>query len=243
MPKTTEFTFRGHECTVIEPDVPAAGKPYVWRTEFLYAFNGADTALLELGYHIVYCGFSDEYGSERAVLLFKEFHDCLVRERGLSEKASLFGFSRGGLYAINYACRYPEDVACIYLDAPVVDLCSWPGGLGKGCGSPQEWEDCKKTVLGISEDGEAAGHPQNPANHLDVLFETGIPVLIVAGDSDRVVPFEENGKLISDYFGNRGREIQVIIKKGCDHHPHSLEDVTPVTDFVINSQQTDTAEG
>lgn len=236
MPETTEFLFRGHECVVIKPDVPADGRPYVWRTEFLYAFNKADTALLGMGYHIVYCGYPDEYGSERAVLLFKAFHDFLCGEYNLSKKASLFGFSRGALYAVNYVCSYPDDAACIYLDAPVIDLRSWPGGMGSGCGSPEEWEDCKTRVLGISDGAQAGEHPQNPVNHMDRLIDTGVPVLIVAGDSDRYVPFEENGGLLADAFKKRGITIPVIIKKGCDHHPHSLENVEPIVEFVTRNQ-------
>lgn len=49
----------------------------------------------------------------------KRFHDHLVSDFSLSEKAALFGFSRGGLYAFNYSLLYPQDVAVLYLDAPV----------------------------------------------------------------------------------------------------------------------------
>lgn len=232
MAETVEFVFKGHSCVLICPDNPAQGRPWLWRTEFLYAFNDADNALLHRGYHIAYCGFSDEYGSDEAVALFREFFDFIVKEYSLAPKASLFGFSRGGLYALNYALAHPNDVTCLYLDAPVVDLRSWPGGLGKGCGSPSEWEDCKKRVLGVHSDEEAGRHRTNPVNRLDEICATGIPVLIVAGDSDRVVPYEENGLLLAQALERNGREARVIIKAGCDHHPHGLADVTPVVNFM-----------
>lgn len=233
--QTEEFVFEGHNCTIISPEIPLQGKPWIWRTEFLYAFNDADMALLEKGFHIAYCGYSDEYGSDRSVMLFKEFRNHIVKKYGLAQKASLFGFSRGALYAINYALKYPEDVSSLYLDAPVIDLRSWPAGLMNGCGSSGEWLDCKSRVLGL-EDGDSTDNiPINPVHRLNELAEKDISVLMVAGDSDRYVPYEENGKLLADAFSESGREITVIIKKGCDHHPHSLTDVTPIVDFVMKN--------
>jgi len=40
------------------------------------------------------------------------------------------GVSRGGLYCYNWASQNPEKVACIYGDAPVCDVKSWPMGEG-----------------------------------------------------------------------------------------------------------------
>lgn len=232
MPETLEFDFKGHPSTLIIPDTPAEGKPWIWRTEFLYAFNQADMALLERGYYIAYCGYSDEYGSDRAIGLFKEFRDFVVNEYGLNNKAALFCFSRGALYGINYALKHADDVSSLYLDAPVIDLRSWPGGFWKGCGSLDEWEDCKKRILGISSDSETENISINPINHLDELADTNIPVLLIAGDSDRYVPYEENGLPLEQKLKSRGKDITVIIKPGCDHHPHSLEKVEPIIDFI-----------
>ncbi len=232
MPQTIEFQFEGHDCTVIVPDQPAKGSPYVWRTEFLYAFNQVDMALLARGYHVVYCSVSDEYGSPRSIAVFKRFRDFITEKYALSKKASLFGFSRGGLYACNYALAYPDDVACLYLDAPVLDLKSWPAGLGLGCGSPDEWEDCKKRVLGLSTVQDVLHYKGAPIDNLDALIATKIPVILVAGDSDAVVPFVENGAVMQAAYEKAGAPITVIVKPGCDHHPHSLEDPTPVVEFV-----------
>lgn len=233
MPETREFDFMGHSSVLICPDKPAEGRPYVWRTEFLYAFNQVDMALLEKGWHIAYCGYSDEYGSKESISLFKKFHDFLSEEFSLSGKPSLFGFSRGALYAVNYAMAYPQDVSCLYLDAPVLDLRSWPCGMWKGLGSPAEWEDCKKRILRITDDSEAENADINPVNRLDRLAGLGIPVVLVAGDSDSYVPYEENGLRLAEAYRNKGCEISVTIKEGCDHHPHSLEDPAPVVDFVL----------
>ena len=44
MENVIKFTFNGYEATVIRPENPN-GK-WVWKTEFLYAFDGAERELL-----------------------------------------------------------------------------------------------------------------------------------------------------------------------------------------------------
>lgn len=124
MEKITEYVFNGFTATIIMPENPN-GK-WIWKTEFLYAFDDAERALLNDGYTRVYYRISDMYGSYRAVRLMHDFHLDLLNRFPLCKKANLFGFSRGGLYAFNYALFYPEYVDKIYLDAPVLDLRSWP---------------------------------------------------------------------------------------------------------------------
>ena len=224
----------GHNATIICPDAPLTGRPYIWRTEFLYAFNQADEALLKKGYHIIYCQYSDEYGSDRSITFFKAFRDFVTVEYSLSPKGVLFGFSRGALYAVNYALKYPRDVAGLYLDAPVLDLKSWPAGFGRGTGSPAEWEDCKKRVFGWKNDDEAKAFTGNPVDRISELIKTDIPVLLIAGDSDKTVPYEENGRLLADAYEAADKKITVIVKENCDHHPHSLENTLPIEVFVEN---------
>ncbi len=88
------------------------------------------------GFHIAYVNVQNLYGSPTALDAMDKFYDHVTREYGLMPKVALEGFSRGGLFALNWAARHPERVACIYNDAPVCDFKSWPGGRGKGKGSP-----------------------------------------------------------------------------------------------------------
>ena len=62
-----------------------------------------------------------------------------------------------------------------------------------------------------------------------------IPVLHVCGDSDKVVPYKENTGKLKDKFEAAGGSIQVILKKGIGHHPHSLENPKPIVDFIIEN--------
>lgn len=78
MSKTIEYSFNGYAATVITPDKPN-GK-WIWKTEFLYAFDKAEQALVEDGYTRVNYKISDMYGSYNAVRLMHAFHlDLLTR--------------------------------------------------------------------------------------------------------------------------------------------------------------------
>lgn len=56
---------------------------------------------------------------------------------------------------------------------------------------------------------------------------------MVAGGSDPVVPFCENGALLQKAYEEAGLEIPVYIKPECEHRPHGLEDPRPVIDFIM----------
>ncbi len=45
----------------------------------------------------------------------------------LSPKVTLEGFSRGVIMGIQLGYKKSSKIACIYVDAPVCDIFSWPG--------------------------------------------------------------------------------------------------------------------
>ena len=221
--RTEEFEVNGYKATVLIPEKPN-GK-WIWKTEFFTAFDQAERALFDKGYTRVYYQVSDMYGSARAIRLMRNFHkDLLKRFDFLEEQAILFGFSRGGLYAFNYALYYPESVCKMYLDAPVLNLKSWPIKDSK------EQKEFFKEYNVKEETFES--FKDSPIDRLKEFFTHKIPVLLIAGDSDEVVPFLENGAIMSNKAKELNVELGLILKKGCGHHPHSLEDVQPIVEFV-----------
>jgi lysophospholipase L1-like esterase/pimeloyl-ACP methyl ester carboxylesterase len=228
-----DFYLNGREAILIEPKSAAPGNPWIWRTEFFDAFPYADMAMLEKGYCIAYYRISNLYGCPEAVAMMHEFHDYLIDSYGLSKQVVLFGFSRGGLYAFNYAATYSHLVAAIYLDAPVLDLRSWPGGEGEGEGSPGEWEECK-VIYGLN-DHTLSSFRGSPIHRADEIVKAGIPVIIVAGDADAVVPYKENGAILIEQLKRSGGKIKLILKPGVGHHPHSLEDPKEIVDFILDA--------
>ena len=75
----------------------------------------------------------------------------------------------------------------------------------------------------------------HPVDNIPAMFENGIPVMLICGDSDTVVPYHENGKAVADYYEQNGGKITKIIKPGCDHHPHGLEDNAPIIKFALEN--------
>ncbi len=229
-----QFEFAGHSCLLNCPETPAPGKPWVWRAEFPFAFTYADQALLDRGWHVAYCDLQDQYGCEYAIGEMKRFHDHLVSEYGLADKAAIFGFSRGGLYTFNYALAHPEDLHTVYLDAPVLDIKSWPGGLGSSECCPKEWAECL-ACYGLTEE-TVRTFKGNPLDNIDRYLALGLPTILIAGDSDTVVPYPENGRVLEKALVSSSLHHLVGVKPGVGHHPHSLEDPTPIVDFILAQQ-------
>jgi pimeloyl-ACP methyl ester carboxylesterase len=221
--KEETFEWNGHLATVIIPDNPN-GK-WIWKTEFFHAFEQAELRLLELGYVRVYYQISDKFGSPEAVRLMRRFHkELLTRYSFLEEKTILFGFSRGGLYAYNYALFYPESVEKMYLDAPVLNLRSWPWHKGIN-------HDLFCKEYNVNEE-TFPSFRGSPVDTMKEFAEYNIPLLIVAGNKDESVPFEENSAIFAEYYQAIGKKLLLIVKEGAGHHPHSLDDVTPIIAFV-----------
>ena len=226
-----DFVVNGREAFLVAPHNPAPGRPWIWRTEFFGHQPQGDLALLKLGYHAAYINMQNMFGGPESMLHMDAFHLHATHHFGLSKKVVLEGFSRGGLYAFNWAARKPDCVAGIYVDAPVCDFKSWPGGLGKGQGSPGDWAQCK-AVYGLTQE-QALAYRQNPIDVLAPIAAARIPILSICGDADTVVPFEENTVIIAERYRALGGKITVIAKPGVGHHPHSLEDPQPIVDFVL----------
>jgi pimeloyl-ACP methyl ester carboxylesterase len=136
------------------------------------------------------------------------------------------------LYSVNWTARHPDRVACLYLDAPVCDIKSWPGGRGKGKGSPADWERLK-VFYGFTNDQQALDYRHNPIDNLKPLAAAKIPILSVCGDADTAVSYLENTALLKERYEALGGLIQVILKPGGEHHPHSLSNPQPILDFVL----------
>lgn len=225
------FAYQDREAIVVCPKHAATGNPWIWRPAFFGAFASVDEELLRRGFHVAYYDLTHLYGSPRARKSGTDFYWNMVRMYGLSPKVTLEGFSRGGLFAYNWTADHPDKVACIYVDAPVCNVFSWPGrspenaGLWKGL--LEEW--------GLTDD-QMNSFSGNPIDRLKPLADAGIPVICVCGDSDKVVPFSENSAIVRQRYTAMGAPFELILKPGVDHHPHSLSDPAPVVDFIIRHQ-------
>ncbi len=220
---------------IVMPRHTAKGKPWLWRARFFGHEPQTDIALLERGYHIVYYDVAGLFGALVAVQRWDRFYAWL-QPAGLAPKAALEGMSRGGLIIYNWALANPDKVCCIYADAPVLDIRSWPGGKGHGQGSTADWQQCMK-VYGFTSEEEAIRSRVSPLDHAADIATLGFPVLHIVGDADRVVPVDENTAPFEKIIKEQGGRITVIHKPGTGHHPHSLPDPEPIVRFVIKAGQ------
>lgn len=224
-----DFSFKDRQAIIVTPKQAAKENPWIWRPAFFGAFPSVDIALLEKGFHVAYYDLTHLYGSPNAVALGTDFYNYIKNSYHLSDKVTLEGFSRGGLFAFNWAAQNTDKVACIYVDAPVCDVFSWPGRKEQ-----QLWNDLLKE-WNQTDDGmnQFLG---NPIDNLKPIAQAGIPIISVCGDSDQVVPFKDNMDVIRSRYQALGGIAEVIVKPGCDHHPHSLENPEPVVTFILRNQ-------
>src|ERR1035437_1608002 len=84
-------------------------------------------------------------------------------------------------------------------------------------------------------------YADNPGGNPEMMMKIGqlarqdVPLLEVCGSIDPLLgrytlPIEN----IYQQFGGR---ISLMIKDGCGHHPHSLQDPKPIADFIEHSVQ------
>ena len=226
-----DFKVAGREALLVKPKQVAPGAPWIWRTEFFGAFAQADMALLAKGWHVGYVGMFNMFGSPRSIAIMEKYHAHVTARHGLAKRPVIEGLSRGGLFAFNWAAAHPELTAGLYVDAPVCDFKSWPGGRGRSAGSKDDWQDMLK-VYGFSNDDEALAYRLNPVDNLAPLAKARIPILAVVGDADDVVPVEENIGIVEARYKALGGDIKVIRKPGVGHHPHSLQDPAPIVEWA-----------
>jgi lysophospholipase L1-like esterase/pimeloyl-ACP methyl ester carboxylesterase len=214
----------GSPCVLVEPDVAAAGYPWIWRARFFGHEPDLDLELVDRGFHLAYVDVVDLYGAPAAIERMKRFHDLLAG-LGLSQRAVLEGMSRGGLAILEYALAHPDDVAALYGDNPVCDFRSWPGGRN-GQRSDEDWEKLK-LAWGLSEE-QAWAHDRGPLTRVEELVAARLPVFLVLGTADPAVPPPENGERLAARLAALDGEVHVWRKPGLGHHPHGLSPPAPL---------------
>jgi lysophospholipase L1-like esterase/pimeloyl-ACP methyl ester carboxylesterase len=228
----SDFLLNGSSVTIVRPMRVADGKPWVWRARFFDHRPDVDLALLDLGFHVVFLEDTDEaLGSPAILKQWDALYRFLVDDHGLARKVALEGLSRGGLYVYNWAAANPDKVACIYADAPVCDIRSWPAGKGRGPGDPHSWQSLIQSY-GFGSEEEALAKATNPIDHLKPLADARIPLLHICGDADEIVPPEENTRVIQRRYEALGGQITVITRKGIGHE-HGLPEPSPIVDFIV----------
>lgn len=232
-----EFEFEGRYATLIFPPEDVKTSHWMLKTEYFGAFPALEIQLLRRGYHLAYLKNVNRIGTDIDTDAKMRFAKYLREAYGLSAKCVPVGMSCGGLQAVGFAAKYPDAVSVLYLDAPVMNFLSWPFGMGDcvvNCGEEQHKEVLD--ALGMMR-SELIGFRGHPIDKIPMLIEHQIPVVMVYGDSDTVVPYPENGYVLEKAYRQTRIPLAVFGKVGCDHHPHGLADPAPIIDFILKYDQ------
>jgi len=225
--RRVKFEFQGEAAWVVEPTGPVQPGKWIWVMKWPGAFadgSGQKDALAR-GYHYMYMDDWTKIMNDEGVKRAKAFYDFVTGPLGFQPKANLIGMSWGGFYSTRFASTYPECVDKIYLDNPVLNF----GGF-----NPAGWKSVKQ-AWGYTKPGENwKDKPSMPVNRTKAIADKKIPVLFMYGDKDKVVPPADNALPFIERFKANGGDIKVIVRPGCDHHPHGFvkrEDWGRVVDF------------
>lgn len=229
--------FEGHDACVVFPKEGTANGKLMVKTEYWDAFpNAIEIPLLNKGFHLCFVKNDNRWASEDQLDRKARFVRYVCKEYGLCERTVPVGMSCGGLIAVKFAAKYPELVSCLYLDAPVMNYMSCPCGFGTGNALVGEGYDGIKEVLDalqLSGMSELICYREMPMDKIPTLITNYIPVALVVGGSDTVVPFHENGILLKNAYEQAGLPLAFAIKPECAHHPHGLEDPTEMVEFIL----------
>ncbi|SDN00909.1 alpha-L-fucosidase [Kriegella aquimaris] len=225
-----DFMFRGHNAKIVVPKNVAVGKPWIWRSRYWGHEPQVEIALLERGFHVVYCDVYESFLNKEGLLIWDGFYQLLTKA-GLSTKSVMEGMSRGGVYIYRWAAFHPDRVSAVYGDAPMLDLKLYSKGTEHDF--PKKWANFK-TVFNFNTE-EALAFKGNPLDLTEKIANGGFPMLHVVGDADEVVPVSEHTALFEQKIKDAGGLINVIHKPGIGHHPHSLQNPKPIVDFVLRA--------
>lgn len=222
-----KFEFDGMPAKLVKPQGNANGK-WALRTEYFGAFAQVDLELLRRGWHLAFLKNENRWAQESDLARKAAFVEFVSAEFDLAEQCTPIGLSCGGLYAVMLAARIPERIDVLYLDAPVLNLLSCPCGMGVA--GDRLFEEFHR-YTGLTK-SELLSYRNHPIDHIPTLLKYDLPVVLVAGNVDRTVPYIENGAILAEQYRKAGGRLWLCLKAGCDHHPHALEDPTPIVDAI-----------
>ncbi|QEF98478.1 Arylsulfatase [Stieleria maiorica] len=238
LPGGETFFVADRHAFLMKPDSPAKSKlgmPWIFYAPALSRYpdkheQWMHRQFLNAGIAVAGIDVGEAYGSPHSQPFFDALYDEMV-SRGYSTKPALLGRSRGGLYVSRFAIERPERVAAIGGIYPVLDYTSYPG------------VERAAPVYGVTPEAlEQRQQELNPAKNLNVVAEAGIPVYVIHGTEDRVVPIERNSAVLESAYKSAGNEAAITLER-VDGQGHNFWEgffrSQKLVDFVIDAAKGD----
>ena len=208
-----EFTVGQSKCFVLDGNSTAKEKPWVWYAPTLPRHPDPSHTwyidkLIEQGIRFAGCDQGEVRGSPASISRFSDFYNEMV-SKGYSQKPVLLGQSRGGVMMLSWAVRNPTKLSAYAGIYPVLNIRSWPMQWSLGV-TLRDFEMDEKTFIQRIDE-------HNPINHLGGMAKAKVPIFIVHGDSDKVVPLEENSGVVERRYRELGGKVDVEVVPGAGH--------------------------
>ncbi len=231
LPRAAEiFEIEGNKSFLYAAPKPATGKPWVWYAPTLKGISLVGRpmyfeAFMKAGISIAGFDLGEVRGAPGSTAKFTLFYDDMVK-RGYSPKPILLGQSRGGMMTLAWAFRNPDKVRAWVGIYPVCNLASWPLKNSKA----QTLAD-----FGMSEEELVTKLKEfNPVDNLQGLLANKVPMFVVHGDADVVVPYEVNTGVLKERYAAGGGQIEVKVVPGEGHKVGpSFFECRELVDFVL----------
>ncbi len=197
-----------------EPDLRRTPQPWVFYAPTLPGYpdlheRWMHEQFLAAGIAVAGIDVGEAYGSPQSWTAFDHLYQELTERRGLSQRPCLLGRSRGGLWVSSWACEHPERFAGLAGIYPVFDWRTYPG-VEKA--APAYGVSTEELIRRIDE--------LNPVRKIQRLAEAKLPIFIIHGDSDEVVPLTENSLAVAKVYRQRNASdvMELVVAKGQGHN-------------------------
>lgn len=227
-----QFEVAGHSAFVMMPARPLRQEPQPWvfYAPTLSRYPDSHESwmhqkFLDAGIAVAGIDVGEAYGSPKAFPQFDALYSELTENRHFAARLVLLGRSRGGLWVSSWAIQNPDRVAAIAGIYPVFDLRTYPG------------LDRAAPAYGLSTgDLESQLVQLNPIEGVARLASAGVPVSIIHGADDKVVPLKENSAELKRRYELQGRgdlvELIVVPEQGHNFWPGFFR-CESLVEFVI----------
>jgi esterase/lipase superfamily enzyme len=202
------FEFNGHVAFIFWPEqkLRSEPQPWVFYGPTLPAYpdeheKWMHQQFLSAGIAVAGIDVGEAYGSPESRRVFDDFYQHLIAEKKFSTKPCLLGRSRGGLWVSSWAADHPErfaGLACIY---PVFDWRTYPGTEKAAAAYGLTPAELLKDLATL-----------NPVSRMDRLAKARLPVFMIHGEDDEVVPLAENSATVARIYKDHGAAAAITLE-------------------------------
>ncbi len=232
LPHTENLTIAGRPAFIYlpPPEKRATPQPWIFYGPTLAPYpDQAERWMHEqfvaAGIAVAGVDVGEAYGSPKSHAVFDALYRELTEKRGFGVKPCLFGRSRGGLWTSSWAITNPARVAGLIGIYPVYDFRTYPG-----------LQRAAPAYDLTPEQLNARAAEFNPIERIAALAKAKVPVALIHGDVDKVVPLKENSaELLRRYQAEgAGDLVKLIVLEGQGHNMFEGFFRSPVlVDFAI----------